>query len=692
MKRCLVLLLLPCSLLAQTAGNHKAAVQPVDQVNVFLGSSGDHGQLSPAASYPFGMMSIGPQTYPNAHMGYEHNAKRFLGFTHNRFEGVGCMGSGGNLLVKPFLGNDPQACELIKATEIANPGYYSVGFANQIKAEFAVCGNQGVHHYRFPAGDKGFLLDLAHTLSNKFVNEEHTINGTIVSGWVESTTTCNVGVYRVYYYLFADRPVEWKEGEKHTLTAMLAAADKEVSISVGFSAVSAYYAREAATGQTFAQCKQSSRQEWNRILSRIQVKGDAARENLFYSLFYRTVQSPYNITEKDGNYRGNDGSLQHTDDTAYNGWAIWDNYRTQLPLLSIAFPEKYKGIAASVANLYKYGKKDYATLHEPSNSVRTEHAIVVLLDAYRKGYMIAFDQICDSLLKEVDALDYSHPDKALESSYDAWALSQILAVLDKKALSEQYRQKALQYRDYWNKEFKDLDKPDVDKMQARGMYQGTIWQYRWFVPFDVKGLIHLTGGEEAYRKQLDRFFENDYYNHANEPDIQVPYLYNASAEPWKSQALVHKYAVDTVVQYYFNDNSRGIDPFVDRIYKNQPDAYIRTMDDDAGAMSAWFVFAAAGLSPACVGWPVYYLNTPLFKSVVLQWPGRKAFHIQVINAAPDNKYIKEVRLNGSRLNRLWITHQEIMAGGRLEIVAAAQLEKENSGMDKWISDIEAAAK
>jgi putative alpha-1,2-mannosidase len=280
----------------------------------------------------------------------------------------------------------------------------------------------------------------------------------------------------------------------------------------------------------------------------------------------------------------------------------------------------------------------------------------------------------------------------LESSYDAWALSQILAVLDKKALSEQYRQKALQYRDYWNKEFKDLNKPDVDKMQARGMYQGTIWQYRWFVPFDVKGLIHLTGGEEAYRKQLDRFFENDYYNHANEPDIQVPYLYNASAEPWKSQALVHKYAVDTVVQYYFNDNSRGIDPFVDRIYKNQPDAYIRTMDDDAGAMSAWFVFAAAGLSPACVGWPVYYLNTPLFKSVVLQWPGRKAFQIQVINAAPDNKYIKEVRLNGSRLNRLWITHQEIMAGGRLEIVAAAQPEKENSGRDKWISDIEAAAK
>src|SRR3954468_3191037 len=84
-------------------------------VNVFLGSSGDHGQMSPAASYPFGMLSIGPQTYPNLHMGYEHKAKTFLGFTHNRMEGVGCQGSGGNILIKPFV-NDPAAV-LTKAAE-----------------------------------------------------------------------------------------------------------------------------------------------------------------------------------------------------------------------------------------------------------------------------------------------------------------------------------------------------------------------------------------------------------------------------------------------------------------------------------------------------------------------------------------------------------------------------------------------
>src|SRR5690606_7920155 len=111
---------------------------PADLVNVFLGTSGDHGQLSPAASYPFSMMSIGPVTYPSTHTGYEYLAKEFLGFTHNRFEGVGCQGSGGNILVKPFLGNLPEKQKLIKVSEEANPGYYSVNFTNGIKTRFAV--------------------------------------------------------------------------------------------------------------------------------------------------------------------------------------------------------------------------------------------------------------------------------------------------------------------------------------------------------------------------------------------------------------------------------------------------------------------------------------------------------------------------------------------------------------------------
>lgn len=663
-----------------------ATQYPADLVNVFLGTSGDHGQMSPAASYPFSMLSIGPQTYPKLHAGYEYEAKRFIGFTHNRFEGVGCQGSGGNILIKPFLGEDYKK-DLIKVNQSAKPGSYQVSFDNGITADLVVHKKSGMHRYSFPKGAKGFYINLAHTLNNKFVAEEHEIGESSISGWVEARTTCNVGTYKIYYHLEFGEGVKFKQQSAHELMVQLPEDKRDFIISVGMSSVDQSYAKKSLFKGSFAQLKNDSFKAWNEVLSRIKVDGDLERKKMFYSLLYRTLQSPYQITETDGVYRSTAGKLEKTKEDLYNGWAIWDNYRTQLPLLSVAWPEKYSGMISSISNLYVSGKKDYATQTEPTNTVRTEHAIVVLLDAYRKGYPVKFEKIVDSLISEVDRLDFSKPDKALESSYDTWALSEILSILNKKSLSEKYKLKALEYKKYWNKDFKDLSKKDIDKVQARDLYQGTIWQYRWFVPFDVKGLIELTGGMNAYLSQLDTFFDNDLYNHANEPDLQAPLMYNVTAKSWKSQELMHRFAVDTVIQYYFNENSKGIDPFVDKVYKNQPKAYIRTMDDDAGAMSAWYILTALGFSPACSGWPVYYLNVPLFKSASINWNGNIKLEIQVENYSLNNKYIKEITLNGKVLNRNYITQKEIMAGGKLTIVASNKLEV-NSHTDFWISHID----
>ncbi|RYD74525.1 MAG: alpha-mannosidase, partial [Sphingobacteriales bacterium] len=250
-----------------------------------------------------------------------------------------------------------------------------------------------------------------------------------------------------------------------------------------------------------------------------------------------------------------------------------------------------------------------------------------------------------------------------------------------------YKNKALEYKTYWNKDFKDMSRPDVDRMQARGLYQGTIWQYRWFVPYDFKGLIALHGGEEAYLAKLDEFFEKDLYNHANEPDLQVPLMYNTTRQGYKSQYWMHQLAADTVIQNYFNDNSRGIGSYIGKIYRNQPHAYLRTMDDDAGAMSAWYVFAASGFSPACVGWPVYYLNVPLFPSITLQLPKSRVFKIETENFDLKNKYIKSVTLNGKPFNKNYITQEDILSGGVLKITASAVPVK-LSDTDNWLSSIE----
>ncbi|WEK34101.1 MAG: glycoside hydrolase family 92 protein [Candidatus Pseudobacter hemicellulosilyticus] len=656
------------------------------QVNVFLGSSADHGQLSPAASYPFSMLSIVPQTYPHIHTGYEYAAKEFRGFAHTCFEGVGCMGSGGNILVKPFLGNKDSS-KLMKISEAGSPGYYAVSFANGISAAFTVKERAGLHQYRFPAGKKGFQVDLSHTLANSFVAEEHTISGNTISGWVEAKTTCNAGKYRYYYQLQFNRAVTINDDGDHRLTVEVPAAATEVELRIGLSSVNEDYAKQALSPLPFAAMKLAADQAWEKQLGRFQVSGNTPRAALFYSLLYRTLQSPYDISEPDGQYRATDGSLQQSGNKRYNGWAIWDNYRTQLPLLSLLYPTEYQDMVTSIAELFLRGKKNYATQTEPSNTVRTEHALVVLLDAMRKGYKVDITAIKAGLLKEVEGLDFGSPDKALEASYDAWAVGEIFKLSGEQELADKYLQKALDYKKYWEKDFKDLSRNDVDRMQARGLYQGTIWQYRWFVPFDVKGLIELTGGEEKYLEQLDEFFRRDLYNHANEPDLQVPLMYNMTSQYWKSQQLMHAYAADTVVQYYFNDNSKGIDPFVDRIYKNEPKSYIRTMDDDAGAMSAWFVFTAAGIHPACVGWPVYYLNVPLFPTVTLQWPGKKPLQITVQNYAEKNIYISKVVLDGKVLPRNYLTQEELAAGGKLVITAAAKPVTDQA-TERWITTLE----
>ncbi len=187
-----------------------------------------------------------------------------------------------------------------------------------------------------------------------------------------------------------------------------------------------------------------------------------------------------------------------------------------------------------------------------------------------------------------------------------------------------------------------------------------------------------TGYEHLARKFLG-FTHNRFEGDCN--------LYNASREPWKSQALLHRLAVDTVVQPYFNDNSRGIDPYIGRIYQNQPQAYLHTMDA-AGAMSAWYVLAACGLMPACVVAPVYYLTLPLFQQLTLQVSEKKRLTIRVENYAPARRYVQEVHLNGKRMDRNWLTHKELIAGGTLTLIAA-DAPNTNWGLrQQWLSTAE----
>ena len=379
MKKTLVLGLAIFAVACQSLQKNDAKLaSPVEKVNVFLGTSRDHGQMSPSASSPFNMMSIGPQTYPHIHSGYEHLAKEFLGFTHSRIEGVGCLGTGGNLLIKPIFDGDVST-PLIKKQESASPGFYEVAFENGIKAQMSVKHNFGIHHYEFTRKGAGLFIDLSHAFVNRFVAEEHEVNSNTISGWIDTQTTCDKGIYRIYYILEFSNFATIKPIKEHKYLVSGLADATEMEVRVGFSSVSTAYAKARIEVMPLEELTAQTTEKWNHLLNRIEVTGEKDREDLFYSLLYRGLQAPFLVSESDGSYKAIDGSIQKSSSSIYNGWAIWDNYREQLPMLSLAYPERFGPIVKSIANLYPYGKNNWATKHESSPTVRTEHAIVVLL-------------------------------------------------------------------------------------------------------------------------------------------------------------------------------------------------------------------------------------------------------------------------------------------------------------------------
>lgn len=666
MKKAFYLVLILCLLIKKEIIH---AQKIVEKVNVFLGSSGDHGQMSPGASSPFHQMSILPHTYPQLHTGYEFLAKKIIGFTHNRMEGTGCKGSGGLIMIKPYLGENFSNTMFTKISEKAGPGFYEINLQEGIQANFAVHHNYGIHQYTLPRGNKGFLIDLGYALNDALVDNKMQISNHLIKGTIRAKTTCNIGIYTIYYALEIEGAT-LRQIEQQKVDVRIPADKQKQEIKISFSAVSEAHAvatLNANRSKDFNHTKRLSEDNWEKELSAIQVEGNnEERKKLFYSLLYRTMQSPYQISESDYEFKATDGNRYKATSPRYHGWAIWDNYKTQLPLLALLNPNRFQDIVYSITNLYKYGKYDFAGPNEPANSVRTEHAAVVLLDARNKNFSVPIDEIKDKLIQDTATFDFTKPDKFLEATYDMWAMSKLIP-----SQKEQFINRAKSYKSHWLKEFKDLTKNDVDRMSARKMYQGTIRQYRWNVPFDTQGLTELMGGKANLTAQLDDFFDNHYFNRANEPDIQSPTLYYASNKPWRYQSLVHELTLDTVIQYYFNDNSRGIDPFIDRIYKNEPKAFIRTMDDDAGAMSGWFVLSAIGIHQPLIGEPIYYVNVPFFPEITIN-NGNNKLQILVKNFSDKNRYIKSIKLNNKPLNRLWVTHEEISQDAVLEIEATGK--------------------
>ena len=642
-------------------------------VNLFIGTSGDNGQVDPGAAVPFGMVRVCPDSNPRSHAGYDYSVDLISGISVNRLSGVGCSGAGGNLSIKPSYPKFD--LRINKLTESAIPGYYKTSFNNGVTAELTATNNIAVEKYVFPKGIEEIItLNLASSFEKTIEDHHKVISPREIEGYILSANVCGRGKYKLFFHLKTNRDFTVKsDGEREMVLVFGKSDSKPIEFRVAVSSVSI----EAALNENllisktcFTQLKRKAKHLWEEKLEKVTVKGGSAENRtIFYTSLYRVYLSPANVTSSDGKYRASDGKIEDAAGSAYySSWSLWDTFRTKFPLMALLQPKEMSDMSQSLVRLYQSGKVNWSTDSEATPTVRTEHAVILLLDAYRKGikgidFRLCYPQMC----KEASELPLNSPDQKLESACDLWALAQIADNIGEQKDAANFRRQSEElFGTTWKKEFMKID-TTYTRMHNNGLYQGTRWQYRWAAPQYLDRMAEWSGGKDSLINQLDRFFEQHLYNQGNEPDIHVPFLFNRLGDPQKTQRIVHSLLNEKVIHKY-GGNSEFPTPYVGRAYKDDPEGFMPEMDEDDGTMGAWYIFSSMGLYPLIVGEPVYEITSPLFDRIKIKLDNGKTFKIITKNRSNALAPVKEISLNGRQYSSRQLSHNSILAGGTLEFM------------------------
>ena len=645
-----------------------SVAQNTKYVNLFIGTSGDNGQVAPGAAAPFGMVCVCPDNDPRSHAGYDYAVTKVSGISVNRLSGVGCSGGGGNLRIRPVAPS--QELHIKKSREKATPGYYSTAFTNGIKTELTATNAMAVERYKFPRSLSAALwIDFASTFEDVATCHYKRISETCIEGYVQAKNVCGHGCYKLYFSLNTSQPFQLEEQKETTACLTFGKKVRSVEVRIGLSALSSELASwECARWEKmdFEDVKSRTADQWEKQLSAIDVKGGKKDDRvIFYTSLYRTYLSPADVSSPDGAYLGTDGKVYISEDFRYySNWSLWDTFRTKFPLLVLTEPAKMLDMATSLIHLYATGKKDWSTGFESTPTVRTEHAVILLLDAYRKGITnLDFRKGYAGMKQEMERLPMRSPDQKMESAYDLWAMAKIAEIIGEKADSEQYRQRSVSlFEETWKKEFMNVT-PAFEVMKNNGLYQGTRWQYRWAAPQYIDKMIEWVG-QDSLRLQLTYFFDHHLYNQGNEPDIHVPYLFNRLGAPEKTQQIVRSLMTEPMIHKY-GGNSEFKTPYLGKAFKNAPEGYSPEMDEDDGTMSAWYVFGAMGFYPLLVGDEYYDLTSPLFDRVLLRLTNGNVLTIQTEGRKKKDAPIKSIHFNGKKIADYRISHNELIKGGEL---------------------------
>jgi len=475
---------------------------------------------------------------------------------------------------------------------------------------------------------------------------------------------------------------------------------KPLEIQVALSPVDCIGAMknlEAETaGKSFDDIRNETQQKWEKELSCIKFEADEETKNVFYTALYHTMINPSVYQDVDGRYRGIDHNIHQAENgqTNFTVFSVWDTFRAQHPLMNLIKPTRSAKFVNSMLNHYKQSVHKalpvWSHMGNENWCMIGYHSVSVVSDAIAKGLDIDKELALKACVhsSNVDYFDGTGDYKkygyvpfersssaasiTLEYSYDDWTIHELANRLNNSEISQEYARRALSYRNIFDSSLhfarprlKDgTFKEDFDLLDThgQGFIEGNSWNYSFFVPHDVNGLIREMGGEKQFISRLDslftmhlpaKYFEKTEdineeglmgnYVHGNEPSHHVAYLYKWTNEPWKSEHRLHE--------------------IMRQMYKNRIDGL--SGNDDCGQMSAWYIFSALGFYPVCPGSDQYVIGSPKTKEATIYLENGKTLTVKTTNLSDKNVYVKAIKLNGKKYEKHFITHSEILEGSEI---------------------------
>lgn len=702
----------------------------IDHVNPFIGTS-DGGNTFPGAVRPWGMVSVSPHTAPSAPSGYYNGEKFFYGLGMVHLSGTGCADQGSIIITatRGALAASFDAYRCTYSDEQAAPGFYSVRLTEPDVTIMATatdrCGMLRIVPQR--DGEIVLLIDVGRNLSRVGGGSVEIVSEKTIQGYNIAGGFCGeLNRHKVYFAAELSDPAAeqglWKDdvysNAKHADTLdgsigiwsrMNAKQEHPLIVKVGISYVSVENAWENLRIEipdwNFERIRLEAETTWEKELSRIRVSGGSHDDyKQFYTALYHALIHPSILNDCNGEYplMGHYGIGRYKERDRYSIFSLWDTYRTLHPLLTLVYPQRQSEIIKSMIDMYDEcgflpkwelcSNETYMMVGDPAPIVIADSYIKGIRDfdvtkayqAVKKPTIIVPGESAPPIRAGYhELLEYSYIPFDQDTSKEwwvwgpvsttqeyclvDWTIARLAGALGYVDDEKEYDRRSLLYKNLFDRKTQFmrpklssgewLDPFDPLETEGSGNWagsggpgyvEGNAWNYTWFVPHDVQGLVSLFGGESAFVKKLARCFELGHFTINNEPDIAYPYLFTYFPEhAFRTQGLVRQ-----IMDTEFNSGASGLPG-----------------NDDAGTISAWYIFSALGFYPACPASPEYRLASPLFERAVIQLDERyysgREFIIESRGCRSHDSKLRQILLNGVSINNYQLLHEQVVAGGTL---------------------------